>query len=568
MKASPSRNDRFVALAIVALGCAYLLWIFRNTWFFGDEWAVIATRRDLWAQGHKGLAVFRPHTDHWVTLPVLLYFAMFKLFSLSSYLPYLGMVIFAHGCTAFGLHELWRRMDIRRLPAFGGLVLFTLFGAGAENLSWAFQITIVASIGLGVAQVLAVTAPTVVSPSNSMGRRGRLAQMAGPVLGGLNIMTSGMAFPMLLCVAAVLVVQRRYRHLATNIGLPAIMYVCWYLTYGNEPRPSLPSRPGLFAAYIERGVFSSLEAVTFLTGAGAILALVLVACLTKWWPRRETHALQIAGVVTGFGMYALFAVGRAGLGAEQAAQSRYLYASASMLIGPLLLGPVTLLSSRHLQRGLVASLLCWSIIGNVSALTIYRDHRLVDVDFTRTQIQSAAALPTLALLDRDAIVESRFSPDLLVGTLADFVMNGHLKATKRAPTQATVNNEAELSIRFTQSTAPSNIPLRFITADTSYESDNRPDCFRTMGEGAHLTFFVERPGMFTVRPVNAATIVLPPVEVRLIKSGLASEPVLVPIPNLAVQRLRIATYKAEISITVPAHPFEICGVSELFPPDK
>ena len=69
-----------------------LAWVNRDQWFAGDEWQVVTTnglgsnpsRREL----------FAPHFEHWSTLGVLVYKALYGVFALRSYVPYVA-VLFA-----------------------------------------------------------------------------------------------------------------------------------------------------------------------------------------------------------------------------------------------------------------------------------------------------------------------------------------------------------------------------------------------------------------------------------------------------------------------------------------
>lgn len=541
-----------MAGAIILLGCIYLLWTFRGMWFFGDEWAVIATRRDLWSQGARGEALFRPHTDHWVTLPILSYFVLFKLFALTSYLPYLATVIVAHGLTSFGLHELLRRMGVGRIAALGGLTLFTLYGAGGENLSWGFQVTIVASIGFGIAQLLVVTSPSASSPTH---------QILGPLAGALNIITSGMAVPMLAGVAVALMLQRKYRVLVSNIGFPFILYACWYLTYGNDPHAKIPSRPEWFVSYVERGIFASLEAATRLNRTGALLFVVLAACAAKWWPRRQHNPLPLVGLVVGFGMYGLFAIGRTGLGPEQAAQSRYLYASAAVLIGPLLLAPSALLSNRSLGKVVVAGVLGWSVIGNVSELTIYRDKRIIENDHTRQRIQYIAGMPTAPDLVRNARVEPEYSPDLLVGTLVDFVRDGQLPVVQIEPFQGTIDREVELSLTLAPLVDPVDGPLADDRLEPDLERILRSGCVDTSGSPRVVVLPIQKVGTFSVRRIDDEPRPSP-VDIQLRRGGLTSKKLPISFTDQDVQKVNVATTDAEILLTFPGQAFEVCGIND------
>ena len=98
--------------------------------------------------------LFRAHFQHWTTLPILVYRLMWVLVGLRSYTPYQVLIVSAHLVAA----ALLARGDApRRCAALAGDGrgrAFVFFGAGAENILVAFQITFVGALVFGLAQLL------------------------------------------------------------------------------------------------------------------------------------------------------------------------------------------------------------------------------------------------------------------------------------------------------------------------------------------------------------------------------------------------------------------------------
>ena len=66
-----------------------LAWINRDQWFAGDEWQIITTN-GLGSNPTRA-GVFAPHFEHWATLGMLVYKALYGVFALRTYVPYLAV---------------------------------------------------------------------------------------------------------------------------------------------------------------------------------------------------------------------------------------------------------------------------------------------------------------------------------------------------------------------------------------------------------------------------------------------------------------------------------------------
>ena len=113
----------FLAVLIVAL---VLFVVFgRSQWFFHDEWDFLAKRN---ASSLNDL--FRPHNEHWSTLPILVYRVLWHFFGLRTYVPYQLVTILLHLTAAVLLRVVMRRAGVNPWIATAAASLFALFGAG------------------------------------------------------------------------------------------------------------------------------------------------------------------------------------------------------------------------------------------------------------------------------------------------------------------------------------------------------------------------------------------------------------------------------------------------------
>ena len=74
--------------AVEVYAAVFWLHAGRREWFYLDEWDFLARRR----ASHLG-DLFRAHNEHWVTIPVLVYRALYSMFGLRAYLPYRLVVL-------------------------------------------------------------------------------------------------------------------------------------------------------------------------------------------------------------------------------------------------------------------------------------------------------------------------------------------------------------------------------------------------------------------------------------------------------------------------------------------
>ena len=290
-----------------------LLYLGRRLWFFFDEWDVV---------GNHQLALLEPHGEHWSTLPYLVYAGIYPLFGLRTYLPYLAVLIVLHVATAHLLWRLQRRSGVDPWLATAVTAVFLFFGAGAENLYWAWQMGFVASVCFGLIAILLVDVSLI-----------RFRRLALSWLVGLAaVMASGIGVVMVAAAGLVMLLRRGPAWAAITVAPPAMAYLGWWLM----ERPRSP--------YADLSISGDLRfAVTGLvsTASNAIapygVGIVVLAGLFVWLLvraaslRREAPA-ALAMAFTAVFFYLLIGFGRLGLGAAEAAQSRYTYVAGALLL--------------------------------------------------------------------------------------------------------------------------------------------------------------------------------------------------------------------------------------------
>ena len=85
--------------------------------------------------------LFRPHNEHWQTIPNLVYRALYGMFGLRTlWVPYQSVVVVLHLTAAALLFVLIRRAGVHPWIATAAGSLFVLFGSGSSNIVRAFQV--------------------------------------------------------------------------------------------------------------------------------------------------------------------------------------------------------------------------------------------------------------------------------------------------------------------------------------------------------------------------------------------------------------------------------------------
>jgi hypothetical protein len=304
-------HARLIVILATLVVCSALLWLTRTFTFYFDEWTFITTAPD-WTVA----TYFQPHNEHPSILFQLVYAALLHTVGLRSYLPYMALLLIAHGANVVLLFELVRRRS-GDLAGVGAAALLMVLGAGWEDLLWAFQMAWLGSVAFGLAALLVLD------------RRPGLA--AGFL--GVSLMFSaiGLFFAVAATVQLALVPERR-RDLRWMAPV-AVALGAWYVVFGrfaNHPNPQ-PTAANLLLdpLYALWGLSQSAAGVIGEGGWVGIPLLVIAVVAVAWrWRRHGADAFAI-GVATGLvTFYLVTGLTRAQLGVQQSGASRYVYVAA------------------------------------------------------------------------------------------------------------------------------------------------------------------------------------------------------------------------------------------------
>jgi hypothetical protein len=256
----------FVVAVVAAL--PLYLWRGREQWFYLDEWDYLADRNAM--SPHD---LVRPHNEHWQTLPILIYRLLWRVFGLHSYKPYQLMTIGLHLTAACLLRVAMRRAGVGGWIATAAASLFVLFGAGHENIIWAFQIGFVLSLVCGLAHLM------LADHDGRLDHRDAL----GLAFGIAGLMSSGFGVTMSVVVGLAVLIRRGWRPAAFHVVPLAASFVAWWLAIGRGAYSGSPGSVRSITEFVAVGVSNAFVQLGQQPGTGIALGVLLVGGLVLAW---------------------------------------------------------------------------------------------------------------------------------------------------------------------------------------------------------------------------------------------------------------------------------------------
>lgn len=413
----------------------------RDQWFFLDEWGVM--QRDVSLDGF-----LRPHNEHLVAFPALVYRVLFKFVGFNAYWPYQAVVIGFHVAAVTLLRQVMLRADVRPWIATACAVPLLVFGSGRQDVLWAFQMTFTGALALGLAHLLLADHP---------GRVG-WRDAAGLAFGLVAVASSAVGVIMVGAVGLAMLVRRGWKVAALHVVPLAVVFLTWWWFRG---RGAYEAPSGLRAAleFSADGVAHTFVRIGQVRGMGLILGLAVVAGLAEGVrrfglvPMVRRAALPLAVAVAGVAFVAVTGFARAGRTGNDIPQAtRYVYLIGVMTV-PLLAVAVDRLADRsRLLGGLALLPLLVGIPGNVQALrpNTFEQFTLGREDF----VLVAVHLPAMRQLPPDHQPFSLFEGGVTAGWLQSALAAGKFPEPPEASAQQRADMAFDLSITHGPALAP------------------------------------------------------------------------------------------------------------------
>jgi hypothetical protein len=436
-----NRSAQVARLTFVAvLGVALVLFLIfgHSQWFFLDDWDFLANReaRDVGD-------LLRPHNEHWSTLPILVYRALWPLFGLRTYVPYQLIAILLHLTAAVLLRRVMRRAGVGPWIATAAASLFALFGAGDQNIVWAFQMAWSASLVLGLTHLL------LADHDGPVDRRDWLGLFAGFI----GVLCSGVAVTMTVVVGLAALMRRGWRAALFHTVPLGLLYLVWWLAFARDRYATASGSVDVVVGFIATGLAATFGEMGQVPGAGFALGALLVTGLILAWRGLDLAQLRKRAAVPGALLIgaalflAIAGVGRAAdFGSSAARASRYLHIVAALSLPALAVAAAGFMRHRRMLGYVAIALLLVGLPGNVNLL-VHRDTRLLgfllgnpDLMLTLPQTPVAHDVP------RGLRPAPDVAPDVTVGWLLDGVAAGRVPDPGRVNPAISANATLRLSL--------------------------------------------------------------------------------------------------------------------------
>jgi hypothetical protein len=399
---------------VLLAGSVLVLYVVgRNQWFIRDDWAFIFTRERVHQGSGLDAMLFAAQDGHWMTIPILIFRGIHAIFGTGSYWPYLLSAIACH----FGIVVMVRKLSLRvGVTQWTATILagtLAVFGSGWENIVFAVQLTYNLSL-LGFLVHL-----WLIDHDGPPNRRDALGVIAGLVA----VSSSGFGPFFIVGTLLFTMMRRRWKAAAIATGPTVLASAWWWLVWGQDPAGESSRSLTQVPAFVNRGlsaVFQGLTSTDSLVG----IALVAVVAVALWRGREPAaHDLIFSLAVTATLMYIGVGLERSGFGVETAANSRYVYMGAALLI------PAFGVAVDQLAR--VASPALWAgrllLLGatamNISALRTNGNDWAYRAIAERNVLELIAASPALSTVE-GGVAPLPFSPDVRIVDLPELIADG------------------------------------------------------------------------------------------------------------------------------------------------
>jgi len=401
------KHLRMILVTFTGVIYVFLLILASRQWYFFDEWDLIGPRYQLFLDGNWPQFLFSPLVDHLTALNVVVYALVVKLFGIESYLLVGFLMVTSHLAVSFLVREIIRSRGHSRKFYNTAFFFVLLFGPGIENRLWVVQLGYNVAIILGLGQYLLLRL--------NIAKYSKLAF----VFGVTSILCQSISVVFLISLLFLLIAERRFLLAAFQSGLPLLLYGLWNFTYGmSAVTPGFTINPRLISNYTE-AFLTELSNVTLqLPGIGFMSYFIIFTALAQLLIRPK-HSHDLLYFLSAFVIYMIsVTITRAGLGADQATSSRYMYVGAILL---LIIGLEIFKSlpkpSGELFKGLVSLICMFAIFSNgIILYSSARDREIFNQE-TRRIVNEFVSRDDFALQPDDLQIDPSRNPQIRVGDL-------------------------------------------------------------------------------------------------------------------------------------------------------
>jgi hypothetical protein len=402
----PLPTPGLVHVATLIVGLVVLVLVGRGQWFVNDDWTILALTDPM-----------RSHGGHWNTAATLIFGALFKIFGLTTYLPYLIPAIIAHLAT---VHVSWRlalRVGVSPWLATFGAATVVLFGAAAENVLWAFQVGFMGALALALGALLLIDRARLSAP----------VAVGAALLAVASLPFASTALPVLAAAGIVGIIRHGWWRTIAVFAPAGLIYLAWFVLV-RVPSADILAPHGIQFLTAVPVFFIVIITAAYGQWVGPLAAGPLIAIgiliwvfrdRTRWFgPRALAYALLVGVVIFAI----LTSLTRGGMVIQAAAAERYVYVVVIMSL------PVMMLIVDVLWRlagpARIAAIVILGSIAVTNTHLLYVRGTAQSAFETRVQADLAAAADIVAEepdLPDEARPVLEGAPDVTVDVLRDWI---------------------------------------------------------------------------------------------------------------------------------------------------
>jgi hypothetical protein len=491
-------GDRWALVALLTIAVASIALLLRlghDRWFAFDDWDFLASR-----DAGNLRELFEPHGPHWSTLPILVYRVEWYLFGLHSYWPYQLVCVLSHLTVVLLIRRVMRRAGVRPWTATAAVLPLVFFGAGEENIAYAFQINFNASLAFGLIHLL------LADHDGPVDWRDWLALLAGFA----GLMSSGIAVTMVVVVGLAMLVRRGWRVALLHTAPLGVAYVVWYAAIARDAYDGQDvSDPIDALAFARTTIAAGFGGLAQVPGLGWVLGGLIIGGLALAWRGKPTNRLrQVAAAPAALAAGALVfvlitAFGRVGFAPGIERSTRYTY-----VVGALLLPMVAVAVDAVVRRWRAAVpvflvALMASLFGNIQD---FSNDRAYSGEFLANYRIMMLTFPRTAFADqvpRDLRPERGLAPYVSIGWLLNGVESGRIPPPGDVEPRSWAAAEARVALQQRPDHRPVECETVVGPADTTLRQGSS---IRTPGAGQFWVTYTDSAGVGGLVPFRAGNV--------------------------------------------------------------
>ena len=414
-----TRRQFYVSVGVVALVSFVLsLWINRNTWFLGDDFAILTDRYFASLDGNWSQALLLPHNDHLIALPVLVFIALGHLVGLNNHLVYMLPAIFMHIAILLAIAIILKKRCTSTLTALSAVCCIAFLSAGYEVLMMATNMAHVAPIFLGLYQLI------LVDHDGDISKRDIVATM----LGVIAVLCAGTSIPLIVMIALFLVLQRQYKRAVLIALPPASLWLMWFFRYGTlnhgvkgDTQYTTFNKTEQIAQYVIKGMQGSLEAISHISGSSTFLIILCFLGLYKKSIKSQAILMPFCMAVGSVLFYFITGFSRVTFG--EPVSGRYLYLGAIFIIPLVFIGIESLLEGVAVRQFFTITATVWISAMGIIGFLAATESSPYTYQARREAIESVRDLVASGATDLTGAPSPVFDPNLTVDWIKRLVDN-------------------------------------------------------------------------------------------------------------------------------------------------